>query len=87
MRDNTERPEAVTAGTAKLIGTDEAAVVEQVTRLLHEPASYAAMANAVNPYGDGRAAERSVAALEHLFGLGPAPAEFSGGESDLELVG
>ncbi|HET7531026.1 MAG TPA: UDP-N-acetylglucosamine 2-epimerase (non-hydrolyzing) [Mycobacteriales bacterium] len=76
MRDNTERPEAVTAGTARLVGTDEGRIVNEVTRLLHDGAAYRAMANAVNPYGDGRAATRSVQALDHLFGLGPAASEF-----------
>jgi UDP-N-acetylglucosamine 2-epimerase (non-hydrolysing) len=78
MRENTERPEAVTAGTARLVGTDEDRIVAEVSTLLHDGAAYSAMANAVNPYGDGQAAPRSVAALAHLFGLGPAPHEFSG---------
>ena len=63
MRETTERPEAVHAGTVRLVGTDEDLIVSSVSRLLTEPAAYAAMASAVNPYGDGRAAERSVAAL------------------------
>lgn len=58
MRRTTERPEAVTAGTAKLVGTDEEAIVRQATALLTDPDAYAAMANAVSPYGDGRAAAR-----------------------------
>ena len=58
MRETTERPEAVHAGTVRLVGTDEDLIVRSVGRLLTEPAAYAAMANAVNPYGDGRAAER-----------------------------
>ena len=78
MRENTERPEAVTAGTARLVGTDEDRIVAEVTALLHDEASYGAMANAVNPYGDGHAAPRSVAAMAHLFGLGPAAHEFHG---------
>jgi UDP-N-acetylglucosamine 2-epimerase (non-hydrolysing) len=78
MRENTERPEAVTAGTARLVGTDEDRIVDEVATLLHDGAAYAAMANAVNPYGDGHAAPRSVAALAHLFGLGPAAHEFHG---------
>jgi hypothetical protein len=49
-----------------------------VGHLLSDPAAYAAMASAVNPYGDGRAADRAVAALAHHFGLGPPPAEFDG---------
>ena len=70
MRENTERPEAVTAGTVKLIGTDEERIVEEVEILLHNPAIYESMANAVNPYGDGRAAERTVAAIAQMFGVG-----------------
>jgi UDP-N-acetylglucosamine 2-epimerase (non-hydrolysing) len=76
MRDTTERPEAVSAGTVALVGTDEDRIVSGVTHLLHSPAAYRRMANAVNPYGDGHAAERAVAALDHLFGLGPRPEPF-----------
>ena len=76
MRDTTERPEAVLAGTVRLVGTDPELIVDSVGRLLTDPAAYTAMANAVNPYGDGRAAERAVAALAHYFGLGPPPDEF-----------
>jgi UDP-N-acetylglucosamine 2-epimerase (non-hydrolysing) len=78
MRENTERPEAVTAGTARLVGTDEDRIVNEVATLLRDEAAYSAMASAVNPYGDGHAAPRSVAALAHLFGLGPAAPEFHG---------
>lgn len=76
MRDSTERPEAVAAGTAKLVGTDEARVVDGVRLLLNDSAAYASMAKAVNPYGDGRAAGRCVSALAHLFGLEGPPEEF-----------
>ena len=76
MRDTTERPEAVEAGTARLVGTDEDRIIGEVTRLLDDPDHYAAMANAVNPYGDGQAARRSVAAIEHFFGLGDPPDDF-----------
>ena len=77
MRESTERPEAVRAGTVKLVGTDEDVIAGTVGRLLTDPAAYAAMANAVNPYGDGQAAQRAVAALAHHFHLGPPPDEFS----------
>jgi UDP-N-acetylglucosamine 2-epimerase (non-hydrolysing) len=77
MRDTTERPEAIAAGTAALVGTDQAAIEGAVRRLLHDRGAYAAMANAVNPYGDGRAAARTVAALAHLFGDGPRPQPFT----------
>jgi UDP-N-acetylglucosamine 2-epimerase (non-hydrolysing) len=60
MRDTTERPEAVEAGTVKLVGTDKRMIVDEVSVLLTDEKAYAAMANAVNPYGDGRAATRIV---------------------------
>jgi UDP-N-acetylglucosamine 2-epimerase (non-hydrolysing) len=78
LRDTTERPEAVAAGTVRLVGTNEDAVAGAVSELLDDPAAYAAMANAVNPYGDGRAASRSVDAISHHLGLGPRPEEFGG---------
>src|ERR1017187_8899350 len=58
LRDKTERPEAVLAGTARLVGTDEVRIVEEATRLLNDPADYHQMARSHNPYGDGRASER-----------------------------
>jgi UDP-N-acetylglucosamine 2-epimerase (non-hydrolysing) len=78
MRDTTERPEAVLAGTVALVGTDEDLIADRVSRLLTDGDAYRAMASAVNPYGDGQAAARSVAALAHYFGLGPAADEFDG---------
>jgi len=63
LRRVTERPEAIEAGTARLVGTDPARIVAETRRLLDDPAAHAAMARAVNPYGDGHAAERIVAAL------------------------
>lgn len=77
LRDTTERPEAVVAGTVRLVGTDETQIVGATRTLLHDEDAYREMANAVNPYGDGRAAERSVAAMAHFFGLaGERPNEF-----------
>ncbi len=58
LRSVTERPEGVQAGTAKVIGTETQRIVQETRRLLDDPAAYAEMANAVNPYGDGHAAER-----------------------------
>lgn len=58
LRGTTERPEGVQAGTAKLVGTDEEVIVFEATRLLSDETAYRGMANAVSPYGDGRAAER-----------------------------
>jgi len=78
MRDNTERPEAVEAGTVRLIGTDEDRVVKEVERLHLDPAAYSAMAQAINPYGDGHATARSVAAVRALFGLGARLPDFTG---------
>jgi UDP-N-acetylglucosamine 2-epimerase (non-hydrolysing) len=66
MRDSTERPEAVEAGTVKLVGTDRDAVVDAVSLLLEDTRAYDRMANAVNPYGDGQAARRSLLAVERL---------------------
>ena len=79
MRENTERPEAVTAGTVKLVGTVRRDIVDGVRELLDDAAAYDAMANAVNPYGDGRAAPRCVAAIAQLLGVGERIAEFSAG--------
>jgi UDP-N-acetylglucosamine 2-epimerase (non-hydrolysing) len=58
MRQNTERPEAVTAGTVRLVGTDRETIVREVSRLLDSKTAYESMACAKNPYGDGNAAER-----------------------------
>lgn len=77
MRENTERPEAVTAGTVRLIGTDEDRIVSEAHTLLDTPAVYEAMANAVNPYGDGKAAARTVAAIAALLGIGERLPDFS----------
>ncbi len=58
MRDTTERPEALTAGTVKLVGTDYGVIIENVSALLDDSANYETMSHAVNPYGDGHACER-----------------------------
>jgi UDP-N-acetylglucosamine 2-epimerase (non-hydrolysing) len=76
IRDTTERPEALRAGTSRLVGTDREHIVKQVRLLLHDRGAYAAMAKAVNPYGDGRAADRTVRAIGHWMGLCGRPAEF-----------
>ncbi|MGP4033792.1 non-hydrolyzing UDP-N-acetylglucosamine 2-epimerase [Pseudarthrobacter sp. 1C304] len=77
MRDNTERPEAVDAGTVTLIGTDEDRIVTEVDRLLNDREHYDSMATAVNPYGDGSAAARTVAAISELLGVGSRLGEFT----------
>ncbi|MGO1537193.1 MAG: non-hydrolyzing UDP-N-acetylglucosamine 2-epimerase [Yaniella sp.] len=79
LRENTERPEAVTAGTVRLIGTEEDRIVFEVSKLKDDERAYAAMANAVNPYGDGHAAERCVAAMAKLLGIGKRLPDFSPG--------
>ena len=63
LRDVTERPEAVEAGTAKLVGTDRSRIVRETKRLLQDQGEYRRMARAVNPYGDGLASKRIVQAL------------------------
>ena len=69
MRDTTERPEAVEAGTAKLVGTETRNIVNCASQLLTDPAVYQAMARLDNPYGDGHAARRIVAVLERAYSL------------------
>lgn len=64
MRDTTERPEALEAGTVKLVGTDYDKIVGEVSQLLDDPAAYAKMSHAVNPYGDGKACARIVNTLK-----------------------
>ena len=67
LRDNTERPEGVTAGTAQLVGTNDQEIYREAIRLLSDPTQYERMAKAVSPYGDGRASERiRYAALQYL---------------------
>ena len=72
-RDVTERPEAVEAGTARLVGTDSSDIVAGVSALLDDSRRYADMQRAVNPYGDGRAAERIVQAVAYKFGIESGP--------------
>ena len=67
MRDTTERPEAVEAGTAKLVGTDMDCIVENVSKLLNDKQVYETMAQTVNPYGDGKATGRILTALERFL--------------------
>lgn len=68
MRDNTERPEGIAAGTCSLVGTDPAKIAAAGAQLLTDPAEYARRAQLVNPYGDGKAAERIVRVLEEAIG-------------------
>ena len=64
MRDTTERPEALTAGTVKLVGTDYQKILDHVSTLLDDAAAYQQMSKAVNPYGDGQACGRIVEFLK-----------------------
>lgn len=65
MREMTERPEAVSAGTVCLVGTDSQRIVNEVTRLLHDESAWQAMSRAHNPYGDGQACHRILSALKN----------------------
>ena len=69
LRDTTERPEAVAAGTVKLIGTDEKVVYDEARLLLTDRAEYSRMSEACNPYGDGRASQRIIQAILYHYGL------------------
>lgn len=72
MRETTERPEGVRAGTLKLVGTETRSIYQEAARLLDEPSAYDAMAQASNPYGDGTACLRIMEAINGLFGLEPS---------------
>ncbi len=78
MRDETERPEGLEAGTLELVGPHRGAIVAATARLLRDRTAYAAMARASNPYGDGLAAGRIVAWLLARYRGGPRPTPFSG---------
>lgn len=76
LRDTTERPEGIAAGTLKLAGTDEDTVFQMSRTLLQDREAHRAMAIAANPYGDGQASERIVKAILHHHGRGERPDEF-----------
>lgn len=80
LRDTTERPEGVKAGTLKLVGTDPERVKEEMTALLTDSDLYQKMASARNPYGDGKASERIVQAIQHYYGLVDLVSEFREGD-------
>lgn len=82
LRRETERPEAVQAGTVKLAGTETDAILSLAQELLDSEAAYDAMAKAVNPYGDGHACPRIAQAILHHFGRGEAPAPFVPGSKE-----
>lgn len=77
LRDQTERPEGVAAGTLRLVGTDTRPVYTAIKELFEDPAAYEKMARASNPYGDGKASERITEAIAHYFHAGPRPVDFS----------
>jgi UDP-N-acetylglucosamine 2-epimerase (non-hydrolysing) len=80
LRDKTERPEAVLAGTVKLVGTSREAIVSEAALLLDEPAEYQRMARLHNPYGDGQASGRIAARVaSYLTGLA--------GDTDFKTAG
>jgi UDP-N-acetylglucosamine 2-epimerase (non-hydrolysing) len=84
LRDETERPEGVTAGTVRLVGTASDNIVNAVSELLRDSQEYRKMSEAINPYGDGLASERILQALEFMVGRGPSPEPFAG---DLNQAG
>ena len=67
LRDTTERPEGIDAGTLKLVGTDEETIYKEAKRLLTDKEEYERMSMASNPYGDGHASERIVDAIINKF--------------------
>jgi UDP-N-acetylglucosamine 2-epimerase (non-hydrolysing) len=69
MRETTERPEGVAAGTARLVGTDPDRIVSEISTLLDDDAAYSAMARAHNPFGDGQASARIAGIVAHGFGF------------------
>ncbi|MEZ7647864.1 UDP-N-acetylglucosamine 2-epimerase (non-hydrolyzing) [Streptococcus constellatus] len=80
LRDTTERPEGVTAGTLKLVGTESENIREAMETLLTDETVYHQMSQASNPYGDGRTSERIVEAIAHYFGRAERPENFVIGE-------
>ncbi len=76
LRDATERPEGVRAGTVKLVGTETEQIVHEAGHLLESKEAYRQMSESVNPYGDGKACERIMQALEHEAGRGTGPEPF-----------
>ena len=79
LRKETERPEAVAAGTVRLAGVEEEPIFQMASRLLADPSEYGKMAHAANPYGDGRACRRIAGAIAWHFGLRETPPDEFGG--------
>lgn len=78
MRNATERPEAAKAGTVRVVGNETSAIVANVEELLSSRSAYEAIARTTNPYGDGQATGRVIAAIKHFFGSGPRVPDFQG---------
>ncbi len=77
LRNETERPEAVDAGTVKVAGVNEDVIYEMAKKLLTDKNEYDSMAHAINPYGDGEASRRTVEAIIYRFGMGEKPADLT----------
>ena len=77
VREKTERPEGVAAGTVRIVGTTRAGIADSLRKLLDDPLEYERMATKRNPYGDGQAARRIVDAILYFFGRGEAPLPFT----------
>lgn len=77
MRNTSERPEAIDAGTVRLVGANEETIFSEVSLLLTDKEEYDRMAHAINPYGDGRAAVRTLAAVSELAGIGARVEQFN----------
>ena len=85
-REQTERTEGIEAGTLLLVGTDPDRIFAEGHRLLTDPSAYAQMSQAINPYGDGHAAERIVAAFEYVLRAGDPPTQFGSGFSRTAVI-
>jgi UDP-N-acetylglucosamine 2-epimerase (non-hydrolysing) len=77
LRDSTERPEGIEAGTVRLVGTDTQTIVSTASALLADPEQYRRMAESANPYGDGKACARILQAIDFIEGRGPGPEPFT----------
>lgn len=86
VRETTERQEGVESGTLELVGTDTDRIIAAVTRLLEDPVAYHTMSTRPNPYGDGNAAARIVAASEYIAFGGEAPAPYGNGFERIEVL-
>ena len=76
LRTETERPEAVDAGTVKIAGVETETIVKMANELIRDESAYNKQSKAVNPYGDGNASQRTVQAILSYFNLGEKPKDF-----------